>query len=239
MTSEEKSNTIHKIRRSESLLTFPGTLPSTATRRQTSRWAKRKQALKNWCRWLNGRTAIAEMQPAVRLAGHPGPRPVRLPVPGISLRAILFWETDEAYPRASSCSAGVQSLLTTKLLLDGQQRLTSLALCCGQNRSRSVGARGLSSCSSTWSTQPSAFVTEVDEQLKSRRTRIDRRHGDDEHQQRLEQLTFVVATKKLERLPHWINVSDVFALDSDTLFEASSAESVGKFWFGEVSQLVI
>ena len=49
------------------------------------------------------------------------------------------------------------------------------------------------------------------------------RHGkgeasDDELQKRFDQLTFVVSTKKLERLPHWVKVSDVFKAESEAPF---------------------
>jgi hypothetical protein len=41
---------------------------------------------------------------------------------------------------------------------------------------------------------------------------------EDELQQRFNRLTFVVATKKLARMPQWINVSEVFKSDSDAQF---------------------
>jgi hypothetical protein len=40
----------------------------------------------------------------------------------------------------------------------------------------------------------------------------------DELQRRFNQMTFVVATKKLEQLPHWVKVSEVFKTDSDAPF---------------------
>ncbi len=36
----------------------------------------------------------------------------------------------------------------------------------------------------------------------------------DELQKRLDRMTFVVATKKLEQLPHWVKVSEVFRSDT-------------------------
>jgi hypothetical protein len=41
---------------------------------------------------------------------------------------------------------------------------------------------------------------------------------EDELQKRFNQMTFVVSTKKLERLPEWIKVSEVFRTDSDAPF---------------------
>ena len=42
--------------------------------------------------------------------------------------------------------------------------------------------------------------------------------SEDELQHRFNQMTFVVATKKLEQLPHWVKVSEVFKADSDAPF---------------------
>ena len=41
---------------------------------------------------------------------------------------------------------------------------------------------------------------------------------EDELQKRFDRMTFVVATKKLEKLPHWVKVSEVFKSDSDRPF---------------------
>src|SRR5881409_1607418 len=42
--------------------------------------------------------------------------------------------------------------------------------------------------------------------------------NEDELQKRFDRMTFVVATKKLEQLPHWVKVTDVFKSDSDLPF---------------------
>jgi hypothetical protein len=41
---------------------------------------------------------------------------------------------------------------------------------------------------------------------------------EDELQKRFDQMTFVVATRKLAQLPHWVRVSEVFKTDSDAVF---------------------
>ncbi len=41
---------------------------------------------------------------------------------------------------------------------------------------------------------------------------------EDELLQRFNKMTFVVATKKLEQLPHWVKVTDVFKTDNDASF---------------------
>jgi len=42
--------------------------------------------------------------------------------------------------------------------------------------------------------------------------------SEDELQKRFDRMTFVVATRKLEQLPHWVKVSEVFKSDSDRPF---------------------
>ena len=42
--------------------------------------------------------------------------------------------------------------------------------------------------------------------------------SEDELQKRFNKMTFVVATRKLERLPQWVKVTDVFKSDSDAAF---------------------
>ena len=41
---------------------------------------------------------------------------------------------------------------------------------------------------------------------------------DDELQARIEKMAFVVATKKIAALSHWVKVSDVFKTDQDAPF---------------------
>jgi hypothetical protein len=42
--------------------------------------------------------------------------------------------------------------------------------------------------------------------------------SEDELQKRFDRMTFVVSTRKLEQLPQWVKVSDVFKSDSDAPF---------------------
>ena len=136
--------------------------------------------------------------------------------------AILVWETDEAVPlRDFAVEQAYNPYHTTKLLLDGQQRLTSLfAVLRGEPIQVRWRKRPIELLFNLEHPESLSFVTEVDEKAK------DDDEGDgevadateDELQQRLEQMTFVVATKKLERLPHWISVSEVFKTESDAPF---------------------
>jgi hypothetical protein len=69
-----------------------------------------------------------------------------------------------------------------------------------------------------------ALVTEVDEDndqdgdddLELELDEAD--SSEDELQKRFDKMAFVVATRKLEQLPHWVKVTDVFQSDSDAPF---------------------
>lgn len=134
--------------------------------------------------------------------------------------AILLWETDSAVPeRDFSVSQQVSPYSTNKLLLDGQQRLTSLS---SVIRGEPVKVRGrkkpIDILFNLEHPDILTLVTEVDEDDDNDDEDVDADASEDEILQRLEQLTFVVATKKLERLPHWISVTRVFNSTGDTEF---------------------
>ena len=60
---------------------------------------------------------------------------------------------------------------------------------------------------------------------------------DDELQQRFNKMTFVVGTKKLEQLPHWVKVTEVFKTDEDAPFlERAGVEKVSDPRFKKYSQ---
>ena len=64
-----------------------------------------------------------------------------------------------------------------------------------------------------------AFVTEVNEEAKDEDIIEDEADStEDEMQRRFDKMTFVVATRKLEQLPHWVRVSEVFKTDEDAPF---------------------
>ena len=156
--------------------------------------------------------------------------------------AILLWDTDEAVPlQEFAVSQAVNPYQSTRLLLDGQQRLTSLSAVI---RGGLVNVRGRKKpiellFNLEHPDKPNA-VTEVQEDGED-----EEENGDDENvgvdeadpsedeadpsedeadsseddlQRRFNQMTFVVATKKLEQSPHWVKVSEVFKTDSDAPF---------------------
>ncbi|MBX3521203.1 MAG: DUF262 domain-containing protein [Xanthobacteraceae bacterium] len=142
--------------------------------------------------------------------------------------AILLWETDEDVPlRDFSVSQEKNPFKTVRLLLDGQQRLTSLSAVI---RGQPVNVRGrqkpIELLFNLEHPDELAFVTEVDEDgdddddadEPGNVTDDDVDSSDDELQERFNRMTFVVATKKLSQLPQWIKVSDVFKSDADAEF---------------------
>lgn len=144
--------------------------------------------------------------------------------------AILLWETDEMVAtRAFDVEQGINPYSTKLLLLDGQQRLTSLAAVIKGLPVQTRGKRPIEILFNLEHPDELAFVTEVDEDgdegidsngdedgLNSSDDATD--SSDDELQRRFDSMTFVVSTKKLAQLPHWVKVTDVFKTDSDTAF---------------------
>jgi hypothetical protein len=137
--------------------------------------------------------------------------------------AILLWETDEEVPLQDfAVDQQRNPYQSTRLLLDGQQRLTSLSAVI---RGEPVTVRGrkrpIELLFNLEHPDHLAVVTEVeedgtddDDELPD--DEID--SSEDELQRRFEQMTFVVTTKKLEQQGHWVRVTDVFKTDNDAKF---------------------
>lgn len=137
--------------------------------------------------------------------------------------AILVWETDEHVPlqeMAVEQEKGHGG--SSQLLLDGQQRLTSLSAVI---RGTPVEVRGrrrpIELLFNLEHPEKLLFVTEVvedsngdDEDEES----DDADSTEDELLQRFNGMTFVVSTRKLEQSPQWVKVTDVFKCDSDKEF---------------------
>ena len=139
--------------------------------------------------------------------------------------AILLWETSEPVPlRDFAVSQQASPYQTTQLLLDGQQRLTSLSAVI---RGEPVQVRGrrkpIELLFNLEHPDELAFVTEVDEDAdvddEGAESGSDAEDSSvDELRQRFNKMAFVVSTRKLEQLPHWVRVSDVFKTTSDREF---------------------
>jgi hypothetical protein len=135
--------------------------------------------------------------------------------------AILLWETDEAVPlQDMAITQAANPYSATRLLLDGQQRLTSLSAVI---RGEPVKVRGrvkpIELLFNLEHPERQEIITEVDEDADEEATENDEADStDDELQRRFERMTFVIATNKLAALPQWVKVSEVFKSDSDTSF---------------------
>lgn len=137
--------------------------------------------------------------------------------------AILLWETNEEVPlQPFAVSQQANPYQNTQLLLDGQQRLTSLSAVI---RGEPVTVRGrkkpLELLFNLEHPEHLAVVTEVNEEADDDEENPDEEDADaseDELQKRFNKMVFVVATKQLEQLPQWVKVTDVFKSDSDGEF---------------------
>lgn len=142
--------------------------------------------------------------------------------------AILLWETDEAVPLQDfAVSQSTNPYQSTRLLLDGQQRLTSLsAVIRGEPVSVRGRRRPIDLLFNLEHPEQLAVVTEVEENGDDEDDADDDSEliGDetdsteDELLKRFNKMTFVVATRKLEQLPQWVKVSEVFKTDNDAPF---------------------
>ncbi|MGA7614034.1 MAG: DUF262 domain-containing protein, partial [Thermoanaerobaculia bacterium] len=162
--------------------------------------------------------------------------------------AILLWETDEDVPlQEFAVTQDANPFASTRLLLDGQQRLTSLSAVI---RGEPVTVRGrqrpIELLFNLEHPDQLAVVTEVnedgedDEEVADDDVDADEETADsdeDELQRRFERMTFVVATKKLQALPHWVKVSDVFKTNEDAPFlQRAGIESFSDARYTKYSQ---
>ncbi|GJQ38644.1 MAG: hypothetical protein JETCAE02_10560 [Anaerolineaceae bacterium] len=141
--------------------------------------------------------------------------------------AILLWDSDENVPQQKfSISQQENPYKSTRLLLDGQQRLTSLSAVI---RGEPVNVRGrkkpIEILFNLEHPDELEVVTEVDEDADGNGEDDDVDNEevdatDDELQRRFNKMTFLVATKNIESLPHWVKVTEVFKTDEDTPFLA-------------------
>jgi hypothetical protein len=134
--------------------------------------------------------------------------------------AILVWETDEVVPvRDFAVTQQKDPIHSTQLLLDGQQRLTSLsAVIRGEPVFVRERKRPIELLFNLEHPDELAVVTEVNEEADDDLIEDEIDSSEDELQRRFDKMTFVVSTKKLEQSPHWVKVSEVFKTDDDTPF---------------------
>lgn len=138
--------------------------------------------------------------------------------------AILLWETDEAVPlQEFAVQQQKNPYQSTRLLLDGQQRLTSLAAVIrGEPVAVRKRKKPIELLFNLDHPDELAVVTEVNENGDDEDDDLfeedEADSTEDELQQRFNKMTFVVATRKLGQLPQWVKVTEVFKTDSDAPF---------------------
>ncbi|MBQ6655821.1 MAG: DUF262 domain-containing protein [Ottowia sp.] len=141
--------------------------------------------------------------------------------------AILLWETDEDVPLQSfAVSQSSNPYQSRRLLLDGQQRLTSLsAVIRGEPVTVRGNRRPIELLFNLEHPEQLAVVTEVEENSDDSEGEEDGELNSDEADanedellKRFNKMTFVVATKALEQLPQWVKVSEVFKTNDNAPF---------------------
>ena len=147
--------------------------------------------------------------------------------------AILIWETDEPVPEQDfAVVQQANPYAKTQLLLDGQQRLTSLsAVIRGEPVQVNGRIRPIELLFNLEHPDQLSVITEVDDNTtdaiedngdasdeEEQPTDEEADASEDELQKRFDRMTFVVSTRKLEQLPQWVKVSEVFKTDSDASF---------------------
>lgn len=151
--------------------------------------------------------------------------------------SILMWETDEPVPtREFAIAQESTAFAGRKLLLDGQQRLTSLtAVINGEPVSVRGRKRPIDILFNLEHPDgPPTDIVEVESDEVSPVTPddelVDENGEDDENeagiQEKLNRRTFVVASKNLSSQPQWISVSEVFKTANDAeILEKAGIES--------------
>lgn len=145
--------------------------------------------------------------------------------------SILMWETDEPVPtRDSAIQQSSSAFSNNKLLLDGQQRLTSLtAVLNGEQVTVRGRKRPIDILFNL--EHPDGPPTEAVEVLSDEDNPYiddDEQESDDDDDaadnlflERLNRRTFVVAARSITNQPNWVSVSDVFKTDDRTLLQAA------------------
>lgn len=131
--------------------------------------------------------------------------------------AILVWETEEPVPlREMAIAQEENPYQKTLLLLDGQQRLTSLSAVLRGEPLSVPGRKWPIELLFNLEHPEAVLAADIDEGA-------DEDVGDeavdaDELSRRINELTFVIGTKKLAAMPQWVGVSEVFTSEDNGLF---------------------
>ncbi len=122
--------------------------------------------------------------------------------------------------RSSQISQADSPYAASRLLLDGQQRLTSLSAVIRGEPVNVLGRKKpIEILFNLEHPDRQLVVTEVNEDSDDDDVAEDETDSsEDDLQNRFDRMTFVVGTRKLERLPQWVRVSDVFGTNEDAPF---------------------
>ena len=143
--------------------------------------------------------------------------------------SILMWETDEPVPtRDFAIAQETTAFAGRKLLLDGQQRLTSLTAVLGgemvqvRGRKRPIDIlfnldhpEGPPIHDTEITADQDSPVTNDDEEGDEIDTDEEEDASGSGLQEQLKRRTFVVAAKNLATLPNWVSVTQVFSTEGD------------------------
>lgn len=142
--------------------------------------------------------------------------------------SILMWETDEPVPtRDFAIAQETTAFAGRKLLLDGQQRLTSLTAVLGgelvqvRGRKRPIDILFNLDHPDGPPTEDTEVTSDEDSPVAADDELADDADGaeDDDTEQglqeKLNRRTFVVASKNLASLPNWVSVTQVFSTEGD------------------------
>lgn len=143
--------------------------------------------------------------------------------------SILMWETDEPVPtRDFAIAQETTAFAGRKLLLDGQQRLTSLTAVLGgelvqvRGRKRPIDILfnldhpdGPPTDDTEVTSDEDSPVAADDELADDADAAEDADDSEQGLQEKLNRRTFVVASKNLASLPNWVSVTQVFSTEGD------------------------
>lgn len=155
--------------------------------------------------------------------------------------SILMWETDEPVPtRDFAIDQETTAFAGRKLLLDGQQRLTSLTAVLGgelvqvRGRKRPIDILFNLDHPDGPPTDDTEVTSDEESPVVADDEQGDESDGSEENDEadlglleKLKKRTFVVAAKNLASLPNWVSVTEVFGTeDNGALLEKAGIESL-------------
>ena len=149
---------------------------------------------------------------------------------------ILVWETDEEMPTRELAVRSTRTPTTSQklLLLDGQQRVTSLSAILGgepvhvRNRRRPIDIL----FNLEHPDGPPIDITEVDDNGFTADVEDveDEETAERDIQEEMRKRTFVVASRALQNDPVWVAVSDVFKKTDSKILKSSGISSEDERW---------